>query len=881
MPLNKKIFFLLCSLLFINAFDLAPAGAQDLKKTLILPFQVHSKAQAREIQAALQQALSEQFGKVKKIQLLENKDLLTSLEGKIIDTSLAGALGRQTGADYVLTGSVTELGDVLNVDVRITDVARGAQLPAIYAQGKAGAGVGPLAAALLGDALVRMGAEQRIARIEFKGNRRIEGTAINQVLKSATGGVFSETNLAQDIKAIYKMGYFTDVSAQVSDVPEGKVLIFSVQEKGIITAIEIRGNKAISKDDIEAVLTVRAKQILNQEKIKADVARIKELYDNKGYYNALISEVVEKEGEKDSRVIFAVEENERLYLRSIAFSGNEAYKAEELRKLMTVTEKGFFSFFTDSGILKKEQLKQDVEKINAFYLNNGFIYAQIGEPEISHDSRGIYIKIPITEGKQYNVGKVEITGDELRTPRADLLGKLFITRKKYYAREAVLKDIDYLQQVCSDEGYAYAEVLPRTKPEEKELTVDVTYHIEKGKQVYFHRINITGNTKTRDKVIRRLLTVVEGDLYSRSKLKQSYMAINRLRYFEEVDFQTEKGPAETLTDLNIRIKEKPTGMFSIGAGYSALDNVIFTAQVSQQNLFGRGQSLSLKANIGGRSTYYELSFVEPWLFDIPLWSKADLWNTWRIYDTYRWSSRGGGFTFGYPVWQYVTAYAGYRLSSDSVSDIDINASSFIKRQEGDIISSNLTFTLARDTTDDIMFPSTGSKSSASVEYAGGILQGDASFVKYILTTAKYFSLPLDTVIGLRGRGGYLQETEGKDAPVYERFTLGGINSLRGLRSVGPLDPFTGDVIGGLTMLNFNAEFLFPLIKNAGMRGLFFYDTGNSWTSGYHLNDLRKTAGTGVRWYSPIGPLRLEWGYVLDPKEGESRTRWEFTMGMLM
>ncbi len=881
MTVNKKhsSLMLVISLFCISAFQ--PLFADDVKKIIILPFEVHSKANVLIFQNAIYEGLTGQLRKVKNINILDKDVVNRILKERRIDDSLAKEVGKETGAAYVIMGSLTELGELISADVRILDVRRGTFLPAIFSQGRGLEGMSTLSSQITVDILVRMGAEQRIIRIEFKGNRRIEGSAISQVLKSASGSVYSEANLAQDIKAIYKMGYFTDVSAEVTDVPEGKIIAFSVQEKGIIASIKIEGNKAISKEDIIAALTIKVKQPLNQDKIKADLVRIKDLYDSKGYYDAEIVDMVEKEADKDAHVTFKIVENQRLYIRSITFSGNETYTDKDLRKLMDTTVKGIFSFITDSGILKKELLKQETEKINAFYLNNGFIYAQVGEPEITHDKEGLHIRIPITEGKQYRVGKVDITGDELKISRSELLAKLQIIKKKYYDREAVIKDMDYLQQACSDEGYAYGDVIPRTTPQENDQTVDVIYNILKGKQVYFNRINITGNNKTRDKVIRRQLSVVEGDLYSKSSLKKSYMALNRLRYFEEVDFQTEKGTDETLTDVNIRVREKPTGMFSIGAGYSAMDSATFMAQIAQQNLFGRGQVLSLRASIGSRSTNYDLSFTEPWLFDIPLWSKFDIWKTDRSYDTYDLSSAGSGFTFGYPIWEYITGYAGYRISTDDVRNISENASSYIKKQEGTTITSKVTLTLTRDTTDDYIFPSTGSRNSFSVEYNGGVLQGDAEFIKYVLSSSKFFPLPLDTVFGLRGRAGYLQERGGKDAPVYERFYLGGINSIRGLRTAGPVDPVTGDVIGGLTMLNFNAEFIFPLIKNAGMKGVVFYDTGNAWESGYNISDMRKTAGVGVRWYSPIGPLRLEWGYVLDPKENEPTSRWEFTIGMFM
>ena len=241
----------------------------------------------------------------------------------------------------------------------------------------------------------------------------------------------------------------------------------------------------------------------------------------------------------------------------------------------------------------------------------------------------------------------------------------------------------------------------------------MTYQITKHKTVYFNRIYITGNTKTRDKVIRRELDLVEGDLYSRTKLKKSYMALNRLRYFEEIDFQSEKGPDETLTNILIRVKEKPTGMFSVGVGYSAIDHAVVSAQVSQQNLFGRGQTLALKASVGSSTQLYDLSFTEPWLFDMPLWSKFDLWNLYREYDSYSLDSKGFGMTFGYPLWERVVGYLGYRLATNNVKDVKDSASFFIRRQAGETTSSGVTLTMTRDTTDDTMLPTRGSKNSAS------------------------------------------------------------------------------------------------------------------------------------------------------------------------
>jgi len=874
----SKVFFVLISLLLLIPQS---TRAGDPKKIAIFPFDIHAGKDRSYLQEQIMSGISTELMKTGYIRIVKKGVFSKIIRGKRIDEELAGRVGRKIGADFVIIGSLSRMGKLISVDAKVVNVKGKKVSQSLFVQGAGVESIADLSARLTNKISLEISYEQRIAKIVFTGNKRIEDSAIYNVLKDTTGQLFSERALSSDIKAIYKMGYFSDVVAEVTDSPEGKIITFTLQEKPLITDIEIKGNEVIETEEIEGVLTVRPHKKFNPDKVKADAERIKKLYDNKGYFNSEVNYSIKEEGDRNILVTFNISENERLNIKSITFEGNTVYSDKELQDMMDISEWGIFHFLTDSGVLKEDTLKQDVNKLNAFYLNNGYINAKIGEPEITHDKEWVYVKIPVLEGKQFRVGVVEITGDTLSVSSCELLKKLKINKKDYYDRESIIRDIDYLTMMCNNDGYAYADVTPRTMPRGKDQKVDVIYNIKKGNQVYFNRISISGNTKTRDKVIRRQLAFVEGDLYSRSKLKTSYMKLNRLRYFEEIDFQTVKGPEEDLTDINIHVKEKPTGMFSIGAGYSAQDQAVFMAQVSQQNLFGRGQTLSLSTQLGSRTTHYELSFIEPWLFDIPLWSKFDLWDTEREYDSYDLSTQGFGTTFGYPLWEYVKGYLGYTLSTNDVRNVKVGASTWIKEQEGEVTESSLTGTLSRDTTDDYMFPTRGSKNRISTEYSGGLLQGDTDFTKYTGSSTWFFPLPLDTVFGIRGRAGFMHKNADKKIPIYERFYLGGINSLRGLKDVGPTDPATGDVIGGETMVCFNVEFIFPLVKNAGMKGVVFFDTGNTWEHGYHLGDMRETAGAGVRWYSPIGPLRLEWGYVLDRKADESASRWEFTIGMFM
>jgi outer membrane protein insertion porin family len=892
MNINKtcKISF---ALLFFIILLVPWAHSEEIKKIIVMPFEIYSNQDKAAIRESFYKNLSEELKKEKSVQIIPADEFLENYVK--IDENKAIDLGKSKGADFVITGVLTQFGKSLNIDAQIIDVEKKSVLPPASVQDRGVTNISSVVERLKVDILDRIGLVQKIARIEIQGNKKINSSAIVAKIKSKKGGIFSDADIAADIKTIFKMGFFLDVTAETAPTTEGKVITFIVQEKGLISEISITGNKALSKDDIQAVLTIKTRQNLNQEQIKADIEKIKALYDNKGYYNVEIMDKVEPDGQKDFRVVLDIKENDRLYIRTITFEGNEAFNSKELKKMMTTNEKGIFSFITDSGLLKREQLKQDIGKINAYYLNNGFINSHVAEPEITTDKKGVYIKIKIQEGKRFKVDKVEISGDLLEKSREELMKSLKVKRGDDYDREAIIRDLDLLTRACNDEGFANAEVKPEINTREGEQLVDVNFQINKGEPVYISHISIFGNNITRDKVIRRQLEVAEGDLYSSSKLKTSYANLNRLRYFEEVDFQTEKGTDKNKTDINIRVKEKSTGMFMIGAGYSASDKFVGMAQITQHNFLGYGQILSLKASLGSKMNNYDLSFTEPWLFDLPLWCKADIWRYLKEYDYYQLDSQGAGLTFGYPIVEKIVGYLGYKFYTDNVNNVSSSASDYIVAQEGETATSAVTLSSIRDTTDDYIFPSKGTKTNLSVTHAGGPLGGDANYTQYSASLFRYFPLFFDVVFAAKGRIGYIKgydEIEVKDGkkshteeliPISNRYVLGGINSLRGFRYVGPTNGGTSDVVGGTNMLIFNFELIFPFIKDSGMKLVAFYDAGNSWNDGYDMGDLRQSVGAGIRWYSPIGPLRLEYGHIINRGDlnDESTGRWEFTIGMPM
>jgi outer membrane protein insertion porin family len=480
------------------------------------------------------------------------------------------------------------------------------------------------------------------------------------------------------------------------------------------------------------------------------------------------------------------------------------------------------------------------------------------------------------------VGKVDLEGDLIH-PKEVLLKGIKINKEEIYNREVIREDILALGDVYSASGYAYPDIAPRIDQDLKTFKANVTYVIHKGPLVYFEKIIIAGNTKTRDKVIRRELAVHEQELFSGTRLKRGARNLYRLDFFEDVKINNTKGSADDKMILKIDVTEKPTGAFSFGGGYSSVDNLFGMASISQRNFLGRGQILNLRAQVGGRTTNYTFSFTEPWVFDTRLTGGLDLYNWSRDYDTYDKDSLGGTLRGSYPIFDYTRLFLSYNYDQSNIEDLSENASSAVRDLEGENVAHTVTSSLRRDSRDRVFQTTKGSDNSITVEHAGTPFGGDIGFTKYVGDSGWYFPLFWDTVGMLHGRIGFIHGDRVGDVPVWERFYLGGMGSVRGYdwRDISPRDPETGDEIGGNKMLQFNVEFLFPIIKKAGLQGVLFCDTGNAYDNGEKLDlgVLRRSAGYGVRWYSPMGPIRVEYGYILDDEQGQKgEGGWEFTMG---
>ncbi len=723
------------------------------------------------------------------------------------------------------------------------------------------------------------GEDEKIVRITILGNEKVAEDVIRSNIKSKEKESLSIPQIRKDLKSIYEMDFFTDVIIDLRDVEGGKEVIFIVVEKPSIRNILISGNVKIEASKIREEIDITTGTILNMEKLKQTADNIRKFYSSKAYYRAEVDYQPTYLDGNQVDIEFIIKEGKKGYIKKVRFQGNKRFSARKLRKYMKVKKKGWFWYFTKRGILDEDILDVDLHNLRAFYFDHGYIEVEIDKPEITITKEGkwIYIDITIREGERFKVGEIDFKGDILTT-RKDLFKKLTLKKGKVYRISIVQKDIRSITNFYGDEGYAYAEIVPLTSVNSEKRLVHVTFDIRKGKKVYFERINISGNTKTRDKVIRRELKVGEGDLYNTTAMKRGRRKLKTTGYFKETEFTTSKGTSDDKINVDIKVEEAPTGAISFGAGFSTFEGLLGTATISERNLLGLGYKTHLTGTLGGESERFKFGFTDPWLLGTRTTAGFNVYKEEsELFDTYSSDVLGADITLGRYLTEYISASLLGRGERVEIFDVADEASDLVKQEEGTKDTISLALIMGRDTRDDFYNPSKGSIHTLSMENAGGFLGGDNTFYKFVGDTNWYFPLPLGTVLHLRGRSGIVEGYDGKDVPIYERFYVGGINTIRGFEygEAGPEDE-TGELIGGEKMVVFNSEFIFPLSKAIGLRGAIFYDGGAGWNEKF--KKWRHAVGVGIRWFSPIGPIRIDWGYNLDPQDDEKQGVWDFTAG---
>lgn len=725
----------------------------------------------------------------------------------------------------------------------------------------------------------------QIREIKFQGNSKVQENTLRDLVRSREGVDLDHLVLREDVKRIFQTGYFEDVKVDAKFTREGVVLTYILKEKPVIFRVSIRGNKGLSTEDINGVITVKEKEFFSEEKVKESEKKITELYNNNGYFEGKVTtEITEREG-KRVEISFNVTEGKKVKIVEISFEGNNFFTDKELRKTIKTRKKGFFSWLTGSGTFKKDVFDNDLIALEVKYLDYGFLDVKIEKPETKKKAKGLGLRIRVFEGIQYRVGDVRIIGDVPETMEGlakNLLTKPFQT----FSREKMVRDILHISRKLQDIGFADAVVKPNYKKREKFPVVDMEFHVEKGKKYRFGLINVKGNTKTLDKVIRRRLDISDGEIYNASGLDSSKTNLMRIGYFKDVKILTKKGADPEEIDVDVEVEEASTGTISGGFGFSSIDKFFGVIQLSENNLFGRGWRLSLNTQFGSRRTIFSLDFLEPNFLDSKWSLRLNGYNTSVEYSDFTRDAKGGRIGFGYSISRDVSTDLTFRLDQVRIKDVDTTIPNSVLLQEeekGAQKTHSVTWGITRNTTDSFIDPTRGSVQSLSVEYAGGPLGGESDFVKYFINEKYYRPLTAGIVYGLNIEWGHVVSTVGGRVPLFERFFLGGPYSIRGFesRTITPVDGNTGEEIGGNKQIVINNELTVPLFQEIGLKMVFFLDVGNTyrqddWPSSF--SDLRYGAGFGIRWYSPMGPLRLEWGFNLDPKGDEPKRVVEFTIG---
>ncbi len=771
---------------------------------------------------------------------------------------------------------------------------------------------------------------KRIKAIEVSGNGRVSGDDVRASLKLKPGMACSDAEIARDARSLWELGYFDDLVFRAR-VDAGELVIsVIVRERPAIGKITFEGDDEIDEEDIDEKVTLEVGSILSENEVREQLPKIRDVYAEEGYFLAKVKYTLKPLNNNQVEVRFDIVEGPEVSVRRLQFVGNDHLSDEDILQFMRTHPTGFFSFLSSNDTFKREFFDEDVLRIQALYYDRGYLNVQVSTPriELTPDRQQIDVTVPIKEGPRFRIGRFKVAEFDEGGNEVEPLGGRRAVREKFaanpgdwFSRTKLSEGMEAVTRHYRDASFAKAEVEPQTELDTEKRIVHVTVAIKRGPPCHVERIDIQGNDKTRDRVIRREILIAEGDKYSMTLLEASKDRITALGYFERVDMSETDGAEPDGLVITYEIKERATGTFQVGAGFSSIEQFILTAQVDQQNLFGHGQSLSLQAQISGIRQLVQIQFVEPY-FMSTMWSLSlDASRTSNAFQAYTTKSSGGGIAFGHPVFHRnlrlalrysadyteISATTGGFFSSNAQGAAFQQATPLAHAQRGGFTSAGR-LSLTWDSRDNRLFPTKGIYASLSSEAADPYLGSERTYLRHRYFGRFYYPLLGGAVLRINTEAGLITSRKAEGVPLYERFFLGGILSVRGFpfNDLGPHAniPYTTDPnapptslrIGGNAMLRLNTEIEFPIVTAVGIKGVVFTDAGNVWNlekqmcqlpsfpandnsrSTCGFNQLRYSWGFGVRWFSPMGPLRFEWGFPINRRIYDDKIRFEFTIG---
>jgi outer membrane protein insertion porin family len=734
-----------------------------------------------------------------------------------------------------------------------------------------------------------------VTAIEIRGNKRIELPAIAGRLTLKRGDPYTPENVRGQIKILYETGFFEEVQVETESGVGGVALAFLVREKPFITEIVFDGNKELSDDKLKEKITIKSQAFLDQPQAKESAEKIRLAYQGAGYFNCRVIPIVQTLDEDRKRLTFFVKEGDKARVKTVSFDGLHAATKDEMFKVMAtrewipwyglVTQLKLPSFVSDSGVLKREELNNDVERIKEVLLNKGYLNARVGLPtvDLSDEKKWFIVTYTVMEGEPFTIGEIGFRGNTVFED-PELRQGLKMKEGEIFQRQKLRDEVTRLNDLYGSRGYSFADVSPNVVPNSEDRTASIILTVKEGEMMRIRQININGNEKTKDNVIRREIRVDEQDVIDTPALKRSFQRLNNLNFFETVEIL----PAQVGTDkvdLNVRVKEKPTGQFSIGGGFSTLDQLVAIADITEGNLGGNGWMGRIRGQLGQQRTIGLITFRNPALNDSLTSMQLDIYRSATNFFTYFERKTGGSVTFGRWFSEYVSGSIGPVVEEISYSNPTANAPAIITAQVGRQTTTGFRASLTRDTRDYFMDPRTGWRTSIAFSLGTPYLGGSNDFYKYTLDVNKYTPLPFDTRLSIRARYGVAESLntsgQNKPVPLTELYFVGGINTIRGF-VFGKAGPVTSSntLLGAVSELIFNVDFIFPISTEAKLNGVIFFDYGKGFADSTVSFPLRPTAGLEGRWISPFGPLRAAYGINLDPNPGERKGVFEFTIGTI-
>lgn len=726
---------------------------------------------------------------------------------------------------------------------------------------------------------------QRINEVRVLGTERIEPSTVLTYMDVRVGDSMTEETLDNALKSLFGTGLFADVTLR----QKGNVLEVTVLENPVISQIAFEGNDKISDDELLAEIQMRPRQVLTRNKVQADVNRLYQVYQRNGRFSVNIEPKVIKLDQNRVNLVFEVTEGDVTVIEGVRFVGNQAYDDDKLRSEITTKEDRWYRFLATDDRYDPDRVKYDEEMLRKFYLSQGYADFRVvsSTAELSKERDGFYLTFMIEEGQRYHVGDVKIRSTLRNFDATVLAPELTFKEGEWYNASEIEASIDTLTKKLEENQLTFVNVKPETTRRRDQLLVDITFNITESTPVYVERIDVSGNVRTLDKVIRREFALSEGDPFNKTKLAKSEQNIRDLGYFETVSVQNKQGSAPDKTVVNVDVAEKSTGELSIGAGFSTADGPLADFRIRERNFLGKGQDVTLAATVAGERTEFDFSFTEPYFLDRDFSAGVDLFHITRdLQDESSYDSRrtGGALRFGYPLSEHWRQSLRYRIEQNEITDVQSDASRFIRDQEGERVTSAVSQRITYDDRDSVLFPTNGMNAWFDTEWAG--LGGDASYLSAQVGASWFYPIADRWILNVLGETGVISGLS-EDVEINERYFLGGA-TLRGFEraGIGPRDPATDDSLGGNYFYRGTVEMSFPIgfPEEMGILGHGFTDIGSLWdldeTDPTILDEssIRGAAGLGVSWRSPMGPVRADVSVPYAKEDYDREEVFRFSFG---